>query len=821
MEPRNPPPSLSLPARLWLALLGLALLAAGAFFLYYGVQLARLGGSLYFVAAGVPLALSGIQILRARASGGLIFAVAFAATVAWALWDAGLEFWPQVSRLLLPTGVAMLVALSYPLMRRAGGQVPRRGPPFALAGLLAVATAGIVLGMFVPHPTVAARAASGAPAAPAAPAAAAAPEAANWEHYGNTPGGSRFVALDQINRANVDTLQVAWTYRTGDVPESPGGNGAEDQLTPLQVGDRVFLCTPHNNVIALDAATGREVWKTEINAKQKKWMRCRGLAYFDATRPIAQPTVAGATPVKAPAVPPGAPCQQRILMNTIQAELIALDAGTGAFCPGFGSNGRVDLKKDIGKGVDKGQYSLTSAPTLAGTTIVVGGRVADNVSTDMPGGVLRGFDVVTGELRWAFDPGAPETTLLPPAGRTYTRSTPNVWAPMSYDPASNTVFLPVGSAAIDLWGVKHTALDRKYGASLLALDATTGREKWVYQTVHNDLWDYDVPMQPTFVDFPRESGGTTPALVFGTKAGQLFVLDRQTGQPLTQVEERPVPAGNIPGETYAPTQPFSVGMPQIGASDLVESDMWGATPFDQLLCRIKFKSMRYTGLFTPPGTDPSLNLPGSLGGMNWGGLSVDPATQTLFVNDMRVGLEVQLMPQAPKAGGAKNDGGEAANIASAVPLEGTPYAINAKLRFMSALDIPCQKPPFGTLTAVDLRTRQIAWQVPVGTVQDTGPMGIKMRLPIPVGMPTIGGTLATQGGLVFIAATQDYYLRAYDSRTGEEAWKARLPVGSQGTPISYKAPGTGKQYIVVSAGGARNSPDRGDYVIAYSLPAQP
>jgi len=505
-------------------------------------------------------------------------------------------------------------------------------------------------------------------------------------------------------------------------------------------------------------------------------------------------------------------------MNSVAPELVALDADTGEFCADFGVNGRVDLRAGLGKGADKGEVYPTSAPTLAGTTVVIGGRVADNVSTDMPGGVVRGFDVITGQLRWAFDPGNPDDTQAPAAGQTYVRSTPNVWAPMSYDPQSNTVFMPVGSAAVDLWGVKHTALDRKYGASMLAVDATTGREKWVYQTVHDDLWDFDVPMQPTFVDFPAADGKTTPALVFGTKAGQIFVLDRQTGQPLTPVEERPVPAGNIEGETYSPTQPFSVGMPAIGADDLKESDMWGATPFDQLLCRIHFKSKRYTGLFTPPGTDASLNLPGSLGGMNWGGLSLDPVNQLLFINDMRVGLEVQLIKADPADAGAKSDGNEAAAITRPVPLDGTPYAINAKVRFMSPLEIPCQKPPFGTLTAVDLKTRKIAWQVPVGTVQDAGPFGVKMGLPIPVGMPTIGGTMATQGGLVFIAASQDYYLRAYDAGTGREVWKGRLPVGSQGTPISYKSTQTGKQYVLVSAGGARNSPERGDYVVAYALP---
>lgn len=813
----TPAPRPSVLATAWRLVLAFLILATGAFFTYYGFQLVTLSGSPYFLIAGILLLLSGIQIARRKTSGAWLYALAFAGTLIWALADAGLDFWPLVSRLMVLAGLGILVSLSYPLLRTDKQQdstPTKRSASKVVAAVLAVACVATVAGMFMPHAPVS----KGEQLAlkPVDPAK----EQKNWSHYGNTEGGTRFAALDQITRDNVKNLEVAWTYRTGDTPVSPGGGGAEDQQTPLQIGNRVFLCTPHNNVIALDATTGKELWKTEINAKQKKWMRCRGLAYFDVAEPLAQPNTEGASLVLPVSVPQGAICQRRILMNSVAPELIALDADTGAFCPDFGVNGRVDLRAGMGKGADKGEYYPTSAPTLAGTTIVIGGRVADNVSTDMPGGVVRGFDVITGAQRWAFDPGKPQDQAAPADGQTYTRSTPNVWAPMSYDSTSNTVFMPVGSAAVDLWGVKHTALDRKYGASMLAVDATTGKEKWVYQTVHDDLWDFDVPMQPTFADFPNGQGGTTPALIFGTKAGQIFVLDRLTGKPLTQVEERPVPAGNIQGETYSPTQPFSVGMPSIGADDLTESDMWGATPFDQLLCRIHFKSKRYTGLFTPPGTDASLNLPGSLGGMNWGGLSIDPVNGLLFVNDMRVGLEVQLVEVSPNVQARKSDGNEAAAISGPVALSGTPYAINAKVRFMSQLEIPCQKPPFGTLSAIDLKTQQMLWQVPVGTVKDTGPFGVKMGLPIPIGMPTIGGTMATQGGLVFIAATQDYYLRAYDSGTGKEVWKGRLPVGSQATPISYKSAEDGRQYIVISAGGARNSPDRGDYVIAYALPKQ-
>jgi len=375
----------------------------------------------------------------------------------------------------------------------------------------------------------------------------------------------------------------------------------------------------------------------------------------------------------------------------------------------------------------------------------------------------------------------------------------------------------MGSSSVDLWGANRTKLDHTYGASILALDATTGKQKWVYQTVHNDLWDFDLPMQPSLVDFPMKDGTNKPAVVIGAKTGMIWVLDRLTGKPLTKVEELPMPQGHIPNEQYTKTQPHSVEMPNIGNQKMTESDMWGATPFDQLACRIAFKGMRYDGLFTVPDTDKSLSFPGSLGGMNWGGISFDPNNQYMFVNDMRLGLWVQMIPQDTSKTAASN-GGEAINTGmGAVPLKGTPYAVN-KNRFMSPLGIPCQAPPFGTLSAIDMKTRQIVWQVPVGTVEDTGPFGIKMRAKMPIGMPTLGGTLATQGGLVFIAGTQDYYLRAFDSSTGKEVWKARLPVGSQGGPISYVSPKTGKQYILISAGGARQSPDRGDYVIAYALP---
>ncbi|WP_455814054.1 glucose/quinate/shikimate family membrane-bound PQQ-dependent dehydrogenase [Pseudomonas graminis] len=795
---------------LWCFLLGLILLATGLYFVIGGGKLVSLGGSWYFVIAGIFTVLSAIQFFRRRASAVVIFALVFIGSAIWAVLDAGIDFWPLVSRLMFLAGMLLLALITWPSLRKHEGKPACAKGAYGLSAITVVGLLATLYGMFQPHATVA----SNGQELPLVPVDKAA-EQKNWDNYGNTPGGSRFVALDQITRDNVKDLKPVWTFRTGDIPDSPTGNGAEDQQTPLQIGDRIFLCTPHNNVIAVDADTGKQIWKTEINAQAQVWNRCRGLAYFDASKPLEQPTVPDSTPVTPVTLAAGDTCQRRLLMNTIDARLVAINADTGEMCQNFGDKGFVDLKAGLGDASDP-KYQLTSAPTLAGTTVVVGGRVADNVQTDMPGGVLRGFDVITGEMRWAFDPGNQDPNAKLEEGKTFVRSTPNSWAPMSYDPAMNTVFLPMGSSSVDLWGANRNALDHKYGASILALDATTGKEKWVYQTVHNDLWDFDLPMQPSLINFPMKDGSSKPAVVIGTKAGQIYVLDRLTGKPLTEVKEVPVKPGNIPNEQYTPTQPKSVGMPEIGAGTLTESDMWGATPFDQLACRIGFKSMRYDGLYTVPGTDLSLSFPGSLGGMNWGSLSTDPNNHYIFANDMRLGLWVQMIPAKPSNGPASN-GGEAVNTGmGAVPLKGTPFAVN-KNRFMSPLGIPCQKPPFGTLSAIDLKTQKIMWQVPVGTVQDTGPFGVKMHAQMPVGMPTLGGTLATQGGLVFIAGTQDYYLRAFDTSTGKEVWKARLPVGSQGGPMSYKSPKTGKQYILISAGGARQSPDRGDYVIAYAL----
>ena len=795
--------------KIWCFILGLALLLTGLFYLIGGGKLISLGGSWYFFIAGLLTTASAIFVFRKKAFGVWLFALVFVGTIVWAWFDAGWDFWALFSRLMFPAGVFAALLFTLPAIRRYQAQSSLVAPAYTGATVVVIGMLIAFYQMFQPHPTVAA---SGQEL-PLIPVDAD-KQQVNWQHYGNDTGGSRFAALDQINRNNVQQLKEVWRFQTGDLTTG-SGNGAEDQTTPLQVGDKVFVCTPHNNIIALDADSGKQIWKAEVNSKADAWERCRGVAYFDATQPLVQPTLAGATPVTTVAA--NTACPRRVYTNTPDGRLIAVNADTGERCKDFGVDGTVDLLVGLGDGTKAPRFEVTSAPTIAGTTLVIGSRIADNVAADMPGGVIRAYDVITGKLRWAFDPRNPDPNYVLKAGEIYKRSSANSWAAMSYDPQMNTVFLPMGSSSVDVWGGNRQPVDHKYNSSVLALDATTGKEKWVYQTVHNDLWDFDLPMQPSLVDFPMKDGTTKPAVVIGTKSGQFFVLDRLTGKPLTKVVEQPVKAADIPDEQYSATQPRSVEMPQIGNQTLTESDMWGATPFDQLMCRINFKSMCYDGLFTAPGTDVSLSFPGSLGGMNWGSIAFDPTHRYMFVNDMRLGLWIQLIKQTPEDLKIQANGGEKVNTGmGAVPMKGTPYKVN-KNRFMSVLGIPCQKPPFGTMTAIDMKTRQIAWQVPLGTVQDTGPMGIKMGLKAPIGMPTIGGPMATQGGLVFFAATQDYYLRAFNSSNGQELWKSRLPVGSQGTPMSYMSPKTGKQYVVISAGGARQSPDHGDYVIAYAL----
>lgn len=785
----------------WLLLLvGIVVFIIGLPLIWGGVQLAWLGGSWYYLLAGIGLAVTGLLIFRHNKWGIWLYAAVYLATIAWALWEAGLHFWPLVPRLVAPTVLAIIIALVAPLFPSFGSG--RKRVPFGVAALLALGLIATAFYVFQPHDVIRNQLADAAPAATPAEGTS-----TDWRAYGRTSHGTRYAPIDQINRDNVKNLEVAWTFRTGDIPPS----GAEDQNTPLQVGDTVYTCSAHNIVHALNAESGEVRWKFDPQAKAPLWQRCRGVSYYEPAPVTAsgQPAQDGVTPA-APAA--DAACAARIVMTTIDARLIEIDAKTGQPCADFGANGTVDLKQGMGD-VKPGFYFQTSAPTVMRDLVMIGGWVWDNVETGEPSGAVRAFNARTGELVWAWDLGNPAITKLPPDGESYTRGTPNVWSTPAYDDQLGLVYLPTGNATPDFFGAERSRAAEDYTASVVALDIDTGRERWKFQTVHHDLWDYDLPSQPALYDVPDGNGGTVPALVQVTKRGQIFLLDRRDGKPLAEVQEKPVPQdGGAPEDFLSPTQPYSVGMPTVGAEPFTEARMWGATPYDQLYCRIGFRKMRYEGEFTPPGTTMSLQYPGYYGGMNWGSASINERDGLLVVNDIRMPQFVILLPREQ----ADNYGPSAAHDGLGTQL-GTPYGA-LKNGFMSPLGVPCHQPPYGTITGIDLKSRQIVWQVPAGTLQDTGPLGIKTGLQIPIGMPSLGGPTTTAGGLVFYAGTQDYYLRALDVKTGEELWKGRLPVGAQATPMTYVSPESGRQFVVVSAGGARQSPDRGDYIVAYALP---
>jgi quinoprotein glucose dehydrogenase len=485
----------------------------------------------------------------------------------------------------------------------------------------------------------------------------------------------------------------------------------------------------------------------------------------------------------------------------------------------------VDLTAGLGE-AKPGYYFMTSAPLVAAHKAIVGGWVDDNADVDMPSGVIRAFDTASGRFAWAWDMGRPDRTGAPPPGETYTRSTPNAWGPLSADEALGLAYVPLGNPSPDFWGGRRRPFDEHYGSSVVALDLATGRPRWSFQMAHHDLWDYDTPSQPTLIDLPI-GGRIVPALVQSTKQGELFVLDRRTGQPLTRVAEKPVPQGAAPGDHVSPTQPFSVGMPTLRLPVLQERDMWGVTPIDAMVCRIRFRQARYDGPFTPPSPDhETLTFPGSMGVTDWGGVSIDPVRHLLIANISAISYRTRLVPraQAPKwldvdpVHGVHPKPGDPPIDYWYNPQVGTPFALHTR-PFLGPLGVPCTRPPWGRMVAIDLATRKEVWSRTIGTARDSGPMGYPTGLPIPMGTPNIGGTLVTQGGLVFFGGTLDRYLRAYSVADGRELWRSRLSAGAQAGPMSYVTK-DGRQLVVVAAGGHIGLQTKlGDAIIAYGLPA--
>ncbi|EIK94390.1 quinate dehydrogenase [Pseudomonas sp. M47T1] len=776
--------------------LGLITLLAGLFMLAGGAYLIALSGSWYFALAGLGMTLAGVLLARRRLSGAVLYLAVFAVSVVWSMWDVGLAFWPLFSRLFAFAALAFLVLLAIPTMR--SGQSPSVGKAAYVGALVvAVGLAATFYTALQPQPI---QTADGASDPLPGKAVGTVKPATDWRYFGHTPSGTRHVEVDKINPQNVADLKVAWTYRTGEIPKASKEGHV---VTPLHVNGVLYGCTQSSQLFALDADTGKEIWHYNPKVQANNvYPRCRGVGYHDG---IPEVSVAGTQA-------PVASCSRRIIATTVDARLVAVDAQTGESCEDFGDHGSVSLRVGMGN-ANQDLYFPTAAPTVVRNLVVVGGLVWDNQKTGEPSGVVRAFDVRTGALVWAWDLGNPAITREPPEGQSYTAGTPNVWSTPAFDDALGLIYLPTGNATPDFWGGHRSEADDRYSSSVVALDIATGRERWHFQTVHHDRWDYDVPSQPALYDVPDGHGGTLPALIQTTKRGQIFMLDRRTGTPIANVEEHSVPQGGVADDRSSPTQPYSVGMPAIGTEPLSESRMWGLTPLDQLVCRIEFRKARYEGEFTPPSERLTIQYPSWLGGMNWGSVSIAENLGYMIVNDTRVAIWNRMIPRVAYDEKTLAGGGHEGNA----PQEGTPWGIEQG-RFQSPLGIPCQQPPYGTISAIDLATQKVVWSMPLGTTEQTGPLGIATHLPMPIGMPTRGGPVTTSSGLVFIAASQDFYIRAFDVRTGKELWKGRLPVGAEATPMTYVSPKTGRQFLVISAGGNSATTQKGDYVVAYALP---
>ncbi|AKM07690.1 membrane-bound PQQ-dependent dehydrogenase, glucose/quinate/shikimate family [Pelagerythrobacter marensis] len=779
---------------LLLALLGLALFAGGAW-------LAALGGSIYYLLAGLVVGISGILIARGRIAGVALYALAFLATVGWALWETGFDAWPLVPRIVGPAVLLILVILVAPLMHRR---------PFGWGGASALAAVAflVVGGGFFLVAQSGSRTAGALPAADFAAGGDFPAARGEWTAYGGTAEAQRYSTLAQITPENVDRLERAWVAHTRDLPADMNDNSYGAETTPLKIGDRLFLCSATNILIALDAATGREIWRHDPGVSED-WIpytaACRGVAYHEAD-----------------SGDPEAPCASRVIEGTLDARIIAVDARTGRPCAGFGDGGSVDITQGMGP-VVPGMVSITSPPVVVRGNIVTGHQVLDGQKLDAPSGAIQAFDATTGELAWAWDMDAPERQGRPEGGDMYARGTPNMWTMASADEELGLVYLPMGNSAGDYYSSGRSEAENRYATALVALDAETGRPRWHFQTVHKDVWDYDLGSQPTLIDLP----GGIPAVVLASKQGDIYVLDRRTGRLLTQAEERPVPQGGVEPAERTATQPFSL-FHTLARPRLEERDMWGMSPLDQLACRIQFRRAAYDGIYTPPTADRRwIQYPGYNGGSDWGGIAIDPVRGVIVANYNDMPNYNRLVPReeadakgwAPRGsarGGAMGSGAEGAGD----PQMGAPYAIDVnagwRLPFTGLL---CKEPPYGGIRAIDLRTGETIWDRPFGTARRNGPFGIPSMLPLDIGTPNNGGSVVTAGGLIFIAATTDNLFSAIDLRTGETVWQDVLPAGGQATPITYEA--NGRQYVVVMAGGHHfMETPVGDELIAYALPRE-
>ncbi len=613
-----------------------------------------------------------------------------------------------------------------------------------------------------------------------------------WPEYGADKGGSRYARADQITRENVGFLEIAWEYHTGDYSDGSSGLAPSSfQNTPILRDETLYLCTPFNSVIALDAETGLELWRydPEVDVSQIYVQACRGVSFWLDEE-----------------AEPGALCRERVISGTLDARLIALDADTGTPCPEFGAAGSVDLAEGIGDR-QPGEYGVTSPPAIVRGLIVTGSMVLDNRRTDAPGGVIRAFDARSGELRWAWDPVPPGTRPNLAGDVSYQRGTTNSWSIPSTDPELGLVYVPTGNTSPDYYGGQRNGSDH-YSSSVVALDVESGKVRWHFQTTHHDIWDYDVPSQPVLFNYPGPDGDV-PALVQATKMGHLFFLDRRDGTPIFPVEERPVPQGAIEGDFVPETQPFPTKPAPLHPGEALRpEDAFGFTFYDRGKCRDAIAAARSEGIYTPPSLRGSVHCPGSMGGVNWGSVAVDAPRGIMVVNSTRTATYVRMIPRGDVTPEQK------ALKYGYEPAEGTPYGVE-RLPLLSPFGAPCNPPPWGTLTGIDVETGEHLWQSTLGTTRDMAPWPLWLDY----GSPNQGGPIVTASGLAFIAATTDQFLRAFDTSSGEELWRGRLPASGQASPMTYRLTREGRQYVVIAAGGhGLMRTTIGDSVIAFALP---